>query len=263
MSGTLRKWSPIVLCLALGQNLLFACRSGHSSRTDAATTDAALSANLKGPRIAFDATSFDFGNVIAGKTATHLFALKNTGDRTLVIDSATTSCDCTAAVLKSRQISPGDSGQIEVRFTGNAAGPFHKRITVSSNDPRQPATTLNISATVTPDIDYEPHYIKLVTDDPKYRTQRVRFTGSATEQLQPTVKEVTGDAAEVKHVNVRIIQEPKDGKLRPVLELSLKDSKPGSGSAAAIVNTGLPDPALLGVPFSWGESVKLSGAGKK
>jgi hypothetical protein len=210
-----------------------------------------------GPRIAFDVTAHDFGNVIAGRTATHLFAFKNTGDQTLVIRSVTTSCGCTAAVLKSSEVLPGETGQIEVRFSANSAGPFRKGVGVSSNDPHQPGTTLTVSATVTPDLDYEPHYIKLVTDDPNYRTVRIRFVGSLAERVHPVVSEIRGDPTAPKHVAVHPVEERKDGKRVPGLELRLKDQSAGSGSADLIVTTGLGEPARLGIPFSWGESVKL------
>jgi hypothetical protein len=220
--------------------------------------DAAASATAAvGPRIAFDALGHDFGNVIAGRTAIHLFRFKNTGDQKLVIQDVTSSCGCTAAVLKSSEVLPGEAGQIEVRFSANSAGPFRKTIGVSSNDPRQPATTLTVSATVTPDLDYEPHYIKLVTDDPNYRTVRIRFIGSLAEQVRPAVAEFRGDPGAAKHVAVRAIEERKDGQRVPGLELRLKSQNAGSGSADLIVATGLADPARLGIPFSWGESVKL------
>jgi hypothetical protein len=199
----------------------------------------------------------DFGNVVAGQTATHLFAFTNTGDQTLMIQNVTSSCGCTAAVVKSREIAPGASGRIEVRFSANSAGPFRKSIAVSSNDPRQPATTLTVSGAVTPDLDYEPHYIKLVTDDAKYRTVRIRFVGSLAELTHPAVAELRGDPGVAKRVVVRPFEERKDGKRVPGLELTLKDQHAESGSADLIVTTGLGDPARLGIPFSWGESVKL------
>jgi hypothetical protein len=241
-------------CLLAGALLAAACRAGDAPRAGA---DAAASAAVVGPRIAFGTMVHDFGQVIAGQTATHLFSFKNTGDQTLVIQNVTTSCGCTAAVMKSREIAPGASGEIEVRFSANSAGPFRKSIAVSSNDPRQPGTTLMVSATVTPDLDYEPHYIKLVTDDPNYRTVRIRFVGSLAELVHPAVAEIRGDPAAAKHVAVRPIEERKDGKRTPGLELKLKDQNAGSGSADLVVTTGLGEPARLGIPFSWGESVKL------
>lgn len=219
---------------------------------------AALGTPYVGPRIAFDSLEHDFGHIIAGRPMTHRFSIRNTGDKTLVIHSVTSSCSCTATVLKNSEIQPGSSGQVEVQVTGKAAGPLHKQVSVTSNDPHQQATTLSVTAVVHPDLDYEPHYIKLITDDSAYRSVRVWFVGDYAEQAQPKVIRIEGASAVADQIRLRPLEERRDGQRRSGLELSLNPKVTGSGAAAVIVHTGLADPAQLAIPFSWGASTKLT-----
>jgi hypothetical protein len=55
-------------------------------------------------------------------------------------------------LLSARQIAPGETGQIEVKVnTGGLSGSLTKYIGVTSNDPRQPEITLQVTAVVQPE----------------------------------------------------------------------------------------------------------------
>ncbi len=114
-------------------------------------TAATLSFAEKGPRISFISDHYDFGSVLQGKTVEHTFVFENKGTEDLWIKEVTTSCGCTAALVSSNIVKPGDKGEIKVSYDSQGrASNVSRTITVVSNDPVEPVKELSISATVTP-----------------------------------------------------------------------------------------------------------------
>ncbi|MBI5193158.1 MAG: DUF1573 domain-containing protein [Nitrospirae bacterium] len=103
------------------------------------------------PRISFPELSHDFGKVIQGKIVEYTFSFENKGTADLHIQEVTTSCGCTAALVSSNTLKPGETGQIKVSYDSQGrAGKVDRVITVVSNDPVEPSKELTISAMVDP-----------------------------------------------------------------------------------------------------------------
>lgn len=101
------------------------------------------------PRISFTQESYDFGNVLQGKVVESTFTFENRGIADLLIKEVTTSCGCTAALVSSNVIKPGETGQIKVSYDSQGrAGKVSRTITIVSNDPVEPIKELTITATV-------------------------------------------------------------------------------------------------------------------
>lgn len=108
-----------------------------------------------------EATSFNFGKILSSNSVEHTFKFQNTGDANLIITSASGSCHCTVPQLSKSDYAPGESGEIRVIFDpkGKAAGPVQQRVTVVSNDPTSPTTSLMIEADVQPIVTIEPRIL--------------------------------------------------------------------------------------------------------
>lgn len=114
------------------------------------------------PRLVFNESVFDFGKVEQGAQVNHLFQFTNQGGQDLRIESVKTSCGCTAAVISSEVISPGQAGTISTTFdTTRFAGEKAKSVSVYSNDPLQPVTTLTLQGEITVEVDIEPPQLYL------------------------------------------------------------------------------------------------------
>ena len=101
------------------------------------------------PKISWDMTEFDFGDVQQEQKAVHFFKLKNRGKRDLIIRRVETTCGCTAVMPESRVVRAGDSTRLKVVFhTAGREGKQLKTIRVTSNDFSQPNTILKIRANV-------------------------------------------------------------------------------------------------------------------
>ena len=100
-----------------------------------------------GPRLVVDQPEHSFGRIPNDRGVEHVFKVKNTGDRPLVITGVRTSCGCTAAMMESSVIEPGGTGNLRVSFSPKGGKtPVTRSITVSSNDPVKKDFTLKVSA---------------------------------------------------------------------------------------------------------------------
>ena len=101
------------------------------------------------PVATFEPTTFDFGDMKQGEKKSHTFMLKNDGKTNLVIRNVRSSCGCTAVAPSKSTIEPGETAPINVTFDSRGKrGRQSKSITVITNDPKNPTTTLRISSNV-------------------------------------------------------------------------------------------------------------------
>jgi len=109
------------------------------------TSAAAASAKIKVPF-----ASWNFGEIPKGKALSHDFEIYNAGKSVLAISNINTSCGCTAVVLISDSIAPGEMGTIHVKFDSSfiKAGKIEKYITIYSNALRKPRLRLTVSGVV-------------------------------------------------------------------------------------------------------------------
>ena len=96
----------------------------------------------------FSEYEYDFGTLVQGESATHIFEFTNSGDEPLIIDNCKGSCGCTVPKCPKEPIQPGEKGQIEVKFNSKSKkNQQSKRVTINANtDPAQ--TFLTIKAFV-------------------------------------------------------------------------------------------------------------------
>ena len=109
------------------------------------------------PKIVFQETTYDFGRALQGTMVTHTFTFHNAGRLDLSIDNVRASCDCTVAALSSRVVPPGGDGRIDATFdTAYDVGHKTRTISVYSNDPAQPVTTLTLVGTIDAEVAADP-----------------------------------------------------------------------------------------------------------
>ena len=72
-------------------------------------------------------------------------SFKNDGKGVLVISDVKTSCGCAAALLSSKTLQPGESGNIRIELdTANREGKLTRTVTLYSNDSQQPNQTITL-----------------------------------------------------------------------------------------------------------------------
>lgn len=92
---------------------------------------------------------FNFGQVKEGTTVSHTFELVNKGSDVLQIKDVRTSCGCTAALVSSSTLKPGEKGTLKVDLdTKGRQGKMSRTISIVSNDSEQSTKVITIYAEV-------------------------------------------------------------------------------------------------------------------
>ncbi|MHC4542709.1 MAG: DUF1573 domain-containing protein, partial [Planctomycetota bacterium] len=116
------------------------------------------------PRIAFEKTVYDFGEVAPGGKYTGRFTFANAGNAPLRITDVKKCCGA-VVTLDKEDLAPGESSTLKVQYSsGRGSGAVRKQLHVSSNDEANPKVTLTIRARIVPKVGYEPKRIYLVLD---------------------------------------------------------------------------------------------------
>jgi Protein of unknown function (DUF1573) len=141
------------------------------------------------PRIRFDQTHHDFGEVEAGEEVEHTFTFRNVGDDVLAVKKVLTSCGCTGAIVSDGEVPPGGTGAVEAVFhTKGFQGNVKKSLTVESNDPENELVRLTIGGKVIPEVSVEPRYVNWgnlePVNPPRPVELRIRFIGGRRLRLE-------------------------------------------------------------------------------
>jgi hypothetical protein len=89
---------------------------------------------VEGPKIVFEESVHNFGDINQGDVVSHTFKFTNEGTEPLVLSNVLTSCGCTAPNWSRDPIPPGEEGEITVRFNSRGKiGRQNKTITIVSN----------------------------------------------------------------------------------------------------------------------------------
>jgi hypothetical protein len=200
------------------------------------------------PNIDFDDRAHDFGLVSEGRPLRHVFRVTNKGTAPLQVSEVTTSCGCTAATLGSKTIPPGSSEPLEVKMdTHGRHGEGTRTITLVSNDPRQPVSTLQISYDIERLLDLDRPFVDLTPARGRQPVERVWLTGRLVEQARLRVVAVEGSP----FVTARTVEIYRGGQLRKGVALKLSRKAGTSGEGGVTMKTGLQDPPELSLAFRY------------
>ena len=90
-----------------------------------------------GPRIHFDKTSHNFGEILVGsESVTCEFVFTNTGNNPLTITNAKSSCGCVVPKWTKTAIKPGAMGVVTVTYTSTSKATedaFSQTVTIATN----------------------------------------------------------------------------------------------------------------------------------
>jgi hypothetical protein len=201
------------------------------------------------PTIQIPEPKHDFGQVTEGGKLTHVFKVRNVGAGALHIDQVRTSCGCTAAVLKNKEIAPGGEGQIEVTFdTNHRSGDQSKTIVVTSDDPVKPSVNLEIHTNVQVLLAFELGFMQLHSEPGKTQVVETWLTGSSKEHARLKVLDKPAE----HELAAKVIEKPVDGGVGVQgLRFTLFSRQSGFGSGNVNIETGLANPDKLQIGYAW------------
>jgi hypothetical protein len=91
-----------------------------------------------GPKMEFESTVVDYGTIAKNSDPIRIAKFTNTGTEPLIIKNAKGSCGCTVPSWSKEPIMPGESSEIEVRYTTNRVGTINKTVRITTNEGGQP-----------------------------------------------------------------------------------------------------------------------------
>jgi len=102
------------------------------------------------PKIVFNETLFDFGDVEREVELKYAFKFENQGKGILIISNVKASCGCTGVILDNKKnFEEGGTGEIKIVFnTQGKYGTQIKTVSVYSNDPVRPNIVLTIKCNI-------------------------------------------------------------------------------------------------------------------
>jgi len=150
-------------------------------------------ANRPGPKITFEKTIHDFGDVGPQTRKTCEFKFENSGDSVLRISEVEVCCGVTAEVDK-QEYSPGESGVVKVEYqVSSQPGSEEKRFYVRSNDWARHTVTLTLKANVVPKVQWQPDSLKLVFNKPNAGCPEITIKALDGKPFAITEFKSTGD----------------------------------------------------------------------
>ena len=136
--------------------------------------------------IDFSERRFNFGFLPKGVHAVHTYTIENKGTDTLRIIKVSPTCGCTNAPLGKSDIGPGDSTSLDMFFDSKKfSGKVTKKISILSNDPKDPYTDISFTAQVDrvhPFVTAKPNVIE--TKGKSASTYKVKLTNTGTDPLE-------------------------------------------------------------------------------
>ena len=244
------------LCLILPLALVGACRKDAPAPAPA---DSA-SPTTGQPKLELPTKRHDFGALDEGVTVSHEFTLKNSGASPLKIDQVRSTCGCTVAKLETKELAPGASTKLAVKFnTKNRQGAQRKTITITSNDPESPHT-LVVAAKVTPLLAFQTRHLRLDTEHGQDKTQDTWLTGKLLKDAKLAIKKVDGNEADGrKVVDIKLATQKEGETTKQGLNFKVNATKVGSGRGTVEVETGIEQVPTLKLWFSWNVRGNLQG----
>jgi len=183
----MRRYCRISLVVTVA--LLLFVQSGCQEQTKAPD----VSKTKGAPRIIFEDTLYDFGEVSSSRKYTGQFKFTNTGNGILKIINVKKCCGI-AVKLDKKELGPGESGTLKVDYyTGRNSGLMNRELSVYSNDETNPKMALTIKARVVVRIDYKPRRIDLLPNKENAGCPKITITSLDKQPFSITSFQSTGE----------------------------------------------------------------------
>lgn len=191
------------------------------------------------PRIFVPELNYNFGSVAQGSIVEHNFEISNLGDASLKITKVHPSCGCTAAILDSDVVGPGEKTALKVSFnTAGFEGEKVKTIRIYTDDPAQTSLLFRIEGEIKTEFVLDP----VIVDFKTVRAGRsdiksvkvyadnslgIKFidVSSNSPDIEVDVKDLVLDNKSGKDIIVKLKETASIGMLRTRLVVKTSSSK--------------------------------------
>lgn len=136
--------------------------------------------------------TYDFGVMSSDESLSHTFVIKNEGTAPMTLTLGQTSCKCTVSGLTKNELPPGESAEIELKWTPKAVVPeFKQTAPVFTNDPNRSEITLTVKGAVLADVWISPSEMALPDMNPSEDRTVTAFVWSLLDERPAIEPELT------------------------------------------------------------------------
>ena len=129
----MRKFMLLFLLVGAMSSLMFAQETKTAVKKAEVTTQEQVDPNA--PKMELETLDIDYGTIEKNADPYRTVKFTNTGKEPLIIKSARGNCGCTVPTWPREAINPGETKEIKIRYATNRVGPFHKKVTLVTNEP--------------------------------------------------------------------------------------------------------------------------------
>jgi hypothetical protein len=160
----------------------------------------ATTSEEKTPQLTLVEPVKEYGEVAKGDKLDWSFLVKNTGNADLQIIAAKPGCGCTVADYD-KVIKPGETGKVTAHIDTTAfTGPIAKTVTLETNDPSSPTSTLTIHAIVKPYVEAHPAgFVRFNQLQGEVETKKLTLYSEEDVPFEITDVQVPGDWVKVMY----------------------------------------------------------------
>jgi len=105
----------------------------NARQTEPVAAEPVFVPTAEGPKIEFEKTVHDYGQIEQGANGEAVFKFRNVGSEPLVLSGVSASCGCTVPAWSREPIMSGEFGSITVRYNTAIIGHIGRAVTVHSN----------------------------------------------------------------------------------------------------------------------------------
>jgi len=115
------------------------------------------------PKAVVSVNAWDFGEIIKGKTVSHIFSVSNQGGSILIFGRMYSSCACSTISASSKMLWPNESSVITIEYNSEEEplGNFSKDFYIETNDPLQKEIKLTIKGLVSAQVSVQSKIVYL------------------------------------------------------------------------------------------------------
>jgi hypothetical protein len=247
------KARPLISVVIVGTLLLaigvsYAQEGQPTGKPASPTADKPAKEKQTGPRLHLSQSEWDFGEVWYGDPCETEVQLKNVGDELLKILDVKSSCGCTVAKPKKRELAPGESDSMTVSYrTKKNAKHVSQTITIKTNDAVEPELKFRVKGTIKHVFDARPSmsisFGQLLSDTET--SASIELTNNMEEKAAPEIVPLKADSPfDVK------LEEIEPGMKYKLTATTRPPLKMGWNSARVTLNTGLKRLTTMSIPIS-------------
>jgi len=195
-----------------------------------------------GPHIKFEKEIVDFGEVKPLSENVAVFRFFNKGNEQLIISKVASTCSCTVLELKKKNYSPGESGEIKVKFKAPIKGPGGSNINVITNGNKK--TILRVKAKVVSKVETVSKSLELSLISKNAGIKPIKLVSKDGKPFSIKSFNSTGDAISA---DINLAKKATVLEIKPVVNLKKLE---GSLCGKITLKLSHPHTSIVEIPYS-------------